>query len=87
MTGYTLIYSVIHGNVLGVVIAPKGTEHLPKAERAFVWRVSMRPLVEEVAEGEAFPADDAKKVGEALFHFCKDEGLAIAMDGDGSVQA
>jgi hypothetical protein len=81
MKGYTLIYSVIHGNVLGCVLAPKGTEQLPKAERMFVWKASIRPLVEEVAEGEPFPADDARKVVEALFHFCKDEGLAMAMDG------
>jgi hypothetical protein len=82
MKGYSLIYSVIHGNVLGCVIAPKGTEHLPKAERMFVWRASIRPLVAEIAEAEEFPADDARQVAEALFHFCQDEGLVVAMDDD-----
>jgi hypothetical protein len=78
--GYTLMHWVVHGNVLGAVIAPKGTETLPKGKRAFVWRVFMRPLVEEVAEHEEFPSEDAKRVSRALFEYCKDEGIAIPVD-------
>lgn len=80
--GYTLMHSVVHGNVVGAVIAPRGTEHYPKNKRMHVWRVMIRPLIEEVAEHEEFPQEDANKVTRALFNFCKDEGLAIAMDRD-----
>jgi hypothetical protein len=78
--GYTLIYSVVPGNVLGAVIAPRGTEDYPKDRRMFVWRTMLRPLVEEVAEYEEFPKDDAKKVAQALFQFCLNEGLAVPVD-------
>jgi hypothetical protein len=78
--GYTLMHSVVHGNVLGAVIAPKGTEHYPKDRRMLVWRVMIRPLVEEVAEHEEFPQDDAKEVAMELFDFCVQEGLVFSLD-------
>jgi len=79
---FTLIHSVIHGNVLGAVIAPKGTEDYPKDQRMFIWRALIRPLVEEVVDDEEFPVQDIAQVTEALFQFCKDEGLAIPMGHD-----
>jgi len=77
--GYTLIYSIVHGNVVGAVIAPKGTENYPKDKRAFVWRTLIGPLIMEVAEHEEFPKDDVAKVARALGKFCFDEGLGIPM--------
>jgi hypothetical protein len=79
MKGYTLIHSVIHGNVLGVVLAPKGTEDFPKDKRMGVWKASIRPLVEEIAEHEVFPHEDAARVMSMLFRFCCDEGVAMSM--------
>ncbi len=77
--GYTLMFSVVHGNVLGTVIAPKGQEDLPKGKRALVWRVIVRPLVDEVAEHEEFPVDDARKVVAELGKFCMEEGVTFSI--------
>jgi hypothetical protein len=75
--GYTLIYSTVHGNVVGAVIAPKGTENYPKDRRMFVWRAIIQPLVQEVAEHEEFPTGDMTRVVQDLQRFCIDEGLCL----------
>jgi hypothetical protein len=69
------MFSVVHGNVVGAVIAPKGSEMLAKDKRLFVWRVMIRPLIDEVAEHEEFPKEDGEKVITELARFCKDAGL------------
>lgn len=76
--GYSLIHAIVHGNVLGAVIAPRGTETIPKSQRLFVWRVLLKPLLEEVAEHEPFPEQDAERVARELFEFCVAEGLAVS---------
>ena len=74
------MFSVVHGNVVGAVIAPKGTEDYPKDQRAFVWRTLIKPLVEEVAEHEEFPKDAGIKVVKELIRFCTEEGLSVCPD-------
>lgn len=74
------MFSVVHANVLGVVIAPRGTEHLPKDRRMHGWKTMIGPLVQEVAEYEEFPADDVERVRRALFQYCLRKRLAISMD-------
>jgi hypothetical protein len=76
------MYSTVHGNVVGAVIAPRGTEDYPKERRMFVWRAIVKPLIDEVAELEEFPREDAAKVVRDLQRFCIDEGLAIPMPPD-----
>ncbi len=70
----------ISGNVLGVVIAPRGTEDLPKGKRFLVWRVMVRPLVEEVAVDQELPVDDIAKVVRQLQDYCIAEGIALTRD-------
>lgn len=77
--GYTLMFSVVHGNVVGAVIAPRGSEKLPKDQRMFVWRAMIRPLIDEVAQYEEFPREDGKKVVRALQRYCEEEGLMVSL--------
>lgn len=79
--GFSLIHAIVHGNVVGAVIAPKGTEDLPKHERRFVWRALLKPLVDEVAEHEPFPLQDAEQVAQELFDYCIAEGLSFSPRG------
>jgi len=76
------MFSTVQGNVLGAVIAPKGTENYPKERRMFVWRAMIQPLLQEVAEHEEFPQEDAKKVVQELQKFCLEQGLVIPVDSD-----
>ncbi len=78
--GYTIMHTVIHANVIGAVLAPKGMENLPKEKRAFEWRVLVRPLIEEVAEHEEFPVNDVKRVVKELGAYCIDAGLAFKIE-------
>jgi hypothetical protein len=83
--GYTLMFSVVHGNVVGAVIAPRGSEDLPRDQRMFVWRAMIKPLVDEVAQHEEFHRHDAMKVALELQDYCAKEGLFLKLDKkDGS---
>lgn len=82
--GYTLMFSTVHGNVVGAVIAPRGTEDLPPNQRMFVWRAMIRPLIDEVAQYEEFPIDDGKKVARELQQYCREQGLFMTLDPEDS---
>lgn len=71
------MYTVVRGNVLGAVIAPRGTENFSKDERQSVWRTLVRPLVGEVAEHEVLPMEDVMAVTQQLLEFCLEQDSAV----------
>ena len=81
--GFTLIHCVARGNVIGVVLAPTGTEDAPKAERAYVWRVRIGVLDTDVN----YPESEVREVVRELFDYCVREGLASAVGGSASPDA
>lgn len=75
--GFSLIHFVVRGNVIGVVLAPEGTEDAPKAERAYVWRVRIGVLDSDLG----CPESEIREVVRELFGYCVKEGLAAAVGG------
>ena len=70
------MFAAVQGNVLGTVMATAQDRGFCQGRALFVWKVFIKPLLDEVAEGEEFPKEDARAVVEQLVKYCLAEGLA-----------